>query len=54
MATQTVPSRFVLEFDWRGLRLDQNIGSSSEVNRRVDEFLGERVPAVDFPHGDLT
>ena len=28
-----VPSRFVLEFDWRGLQLDEDTWSSSKVNR---------------------
>jgi hypothetical protein len=29
----------VLEFVWRGLRLDEDIGSRSQVNRLVSEFL---------------
>jgi hypothetical protein len=49
-----VPSRCVLEFVWRGLRLDEDIGSGSEVNRLVSELLGESLPPVDFAHGDLT
>jgi len=35
----TVLSRSVLEFVWRGLRLDKDIGSGSEVNRLVSELL---------------
>src|SRR6266850_4684993 len=49
-----VPSRFVLEFVWRGLRLDEDIGSGSEVNRLVSELVGQGLPSVDFAHGDLT
>ena len=49
-----MPSRCVLEFVWRGLRLDEDIGSGSEVNRLVSELLGESLPSVDFAHGDLT
>ena len=49
-----VPSRCVLEFVWRGLRLDEDIGSGSEVNRLVSELPGESFPSVDFAHGDLT
>ena len=32
----------------------EDIGSGSEVNRLVSEFLGEGLPPVDFAHGDLT
>jgi hypothetical protein len=35
----SVLSRSVLEFVWRGLRLDKDIGSGSEVNRLVSELL---------------
>jgi hypothetical protein len=49
-----VPSRCVLEFVWRGLRLDEDIGSGREVNRFVSELLGESLTSVDFAHGDLT
>jgi hypothetical protein len=35
-----VPSRFVLEFVWRGLRSEEDTGSGSEVNRLVSELLG--------------
>jgi hypothetical protein len=49
-----VPSRFVLEFDWRGLRLDEDTWSGSKVNRLIGEFLGQVLPSVDFAHGDLT
>jgi hypothetical protein len=49
-----VPSRCVLEFVWRGLRLDEDIGSGGEVNRLVSELLGEGLPSIDFAHGDLT
>jgi len=43
-----VPSRFVLEFDWRDLRLDEDTWSGSKVNRRIGEFLGQAVPSVHF------
>src|ERR1700720_2989778 len=49
-----VPSRFVLEFDWHGLRLDEDTWSSSKVNRVIGEFLGQALPSVDFAHSDLT
>jgi hypothetical protein len=35
-----VLSQSVLEFVWRGLRLDKDIRSGSEVNRLVSELLG--------------
>jgi hypothetical protein len=44
----------VLEFDWRGLGLDEDRWSSSKVNRLIGEFLGQALPSVDFAHGDLT
>jgi hypothetical protein len=34
--------------------LDEDIGSSSEVNWLVSELLGESLPSVDFAHCDLT
>ena len=34
-----VPSRFVVEFVWRSLRLNEDIGSGSEVNRLVSELV---------------
>ena len=49
-----VPSRFVLEFDWRGLRSDEDRWSGSKVNRVIDEFLGQALPSVHFAHSDLT
>ena len=49
-----VPSRFVLEFDWRGFRLDEDTWSGSKVNRLIGEFLGEALPSVHFAHRDLT
>jgi len=49
-----VPSRFVLEFDWRSLRLDEDTWSGSKVNRLIGEFLGEALPSVHFAHRDLT
>ena len=49
-----VPSRFVLEFDWRGLRLDEDTWSGSKVNRLIGEFVGQALPSVHFAHGDLT
>jgi hypothetical protein len=51
---QRVPSRFVLEFDWRGLRLDEDTWSGSKVNRLIGEFLGQALPSVHFAHRDLT
>jgi hypothetical protein len=49
-----VPSRFVLEFDWRGLRLGEDTWSGSKVNRLIGEFLGQALPPVHFAHRDLT
>ena len=49
-----VPSRFVLEFDWRGFRLDEDTWSGSKVNRLIGEFLGQALPSVHFAHRDLT
>src|SRR5260370_22615828 len=49
-----VPSRFVLEFDWRGLRLDEDPWSGSKVNRLIGEVLGQALPSVHFAHRDLT
>jgi hypothetical protein len=49
-----VPSRFVLEFDWRGLQLDEDTWSGSKVNRLSGEFLGQALPSIDFAHCDLT
>src|SRR5437764_11255355 len=53
-AAVPVPSRFVLEFDWRGLRSDEDTWSGSKVNRLIGEFLGQAVPSVHFAHSDLT
>jgi hypothetical protein len=39
VAVAEVPSRFVLEFVWRGLRLDEDTESGSKVNRLISEFL---------------
>jgi hypothetical protein len=39
-AALQVLSQSVLEFVWRGLRLDKDIRSGSEVNRLVSELLG--------------
>ena len=49
-----VPSQFVLEFGWRSLRFNEDIGSGREVNRLVGELACQRLPSVDFAHGDLT
>src|SRR5262249_24212375 len=49
-----VPSRFVLEFVWRDLRFDEDIGSRSEVNRLVSELVHQGLPSVDFAHRNLT
>jgi Protein of unknown function (DUF1153) len=49
-----VPSRFVLEFDWRGLRLDEDTWLGSKVNRLIGEFVGQALPSVHFAHRDLT
>ena len=51
---EPVPSQFVLEFAWRGLRLYKDIGSGSEVNRLVSELMGQGLRSVDFAHRDLT
>jgi hypothetical protein len=32
---------FVLEFDWPGLRLNEDTWSGSKVNRLIGEFVGE-------------
>jgi hypothetical protein len=52
--SRRVPSRFVLEFDWRGLRLDEDTWSGSKVNRLIGEFVGQALPSVHFAHRDLT
>src|ERR1700751_4776689 len=39
---------------WRGLRLDEDIGSGSEVNRVIGEVLAEGLPSIDASHDDLT
>ena len=39
---------------WRGLRLNEDIGSGSQVNWLASELLGESLPSVDFAHCDLT
>src|ERR1700720_4507964 len=49
-----VPSRFVLEFDWRSLRLDEDTWSGRKVNRLIGEFLRQALPSIDFAQGDLT
>src|ERR1700736_6453137 len=49
-----VPSRFVLESDWRGLRLDEDTWSGSKVNRLIGEFLRQALPSIDLAQGDLT
>ena len=51
---QQVPSRFVLEFDWRGLRSDEDTWSGSKVNRLIGEFLDQALPSIHFAHSDLT
>jgi hypothetical protein len=51
---EEVPSRFVLEFDWRGLRLEEDTWSGSKVNRLIGEFVGQALPSVHFAHRDLT
>ena len=37
----------------RHLRCDEVIGSSGQVNALRNELLGERLPTIDFAHGDL-
>jgi hypothetical protein len=49
-----VPSGMWLELVWRALRSYEGIVSGGEVNRRIDWFGGERLPAVDLAHVDLT
>ena len=51
---EPVPSRFVLEFDGRSLRLDEDRWSGSKVNRLIGEFAGQAAPSVHFAHRDLT
>jgi hypothetical protein len=34
--------------------LNEDIGSGSEVNRLVSELVFQRMPSVNFAHGDLT
>src|ERR1700732_1244129 len=38
-----VPSRFVLEFDWRGPRLDDDTWSGSKANRLIGGVLTRRL-----------
>src|SRR5215471_10286990 len=54
ISAEQVPSRFVLEFVWRGLRFDEDIGSGSEVNRLVSRSIYQGLPSVDFAHRNLT
>src|SRR3712207_4906695 len=49
-----VPSRRLLELSLARLRRDEATGSGGKVNRQVGRPLGERLPAVDLAHGDLT
>ena len=49
-----VPSGMWLELVWRALRSYEGIVSGGEVNRLIDWFGGERLPAVDLAHVDLT
>ena len=39
---------------WRDLQQGEAIGSCGEVNWLIDGFCGERFPAIDFAHADLT
>jgi hypothetical protein len=50
----SVPSRIVLEFGVARLREHESIRSGSEVNWLIDGSEGERLPTIDFAHGDLT
>ena len=52
--TVTVPSLFVLEFSLGNLRPSKDIGLGSAVNRLVGELVFQRMPSVNFTHGDLT
>src|SRR5260370_960711 len=49
-----VPAGFVLEFDWRGLRLEADTWSGCKVNRLIGGFLGQALPSVHFAHRDLS
>ena len=49
---EPVPSRFVLEFDGRSLRLVEDRWSGSKVNRLIGEFVRQAVPSVHFAHRD--
>ncbi len=51
---RAVPSGMWLELVWRALRSYEGIVSGGEVNRLIDWFGGERLPAVDLAHVDLT
>ncbi len=48
-----VPDRAVLELGCGASRQVEGIGSGGERNRLSDGF-GERLPAVNLPHADLT
>ena len=50
----TVPFGMWLESVWRDLRSYEGIVSGCEVNRLIDWFRGERLPAVDLAHVDVT
>src|ERR1700760_1435094 len=39
---------------WRGLRLDEDIGSGSEVNWVIGGVVAEGLPSIDASHDDLT
>ena len=39
---------------WRNLQRHEVIGSSGEVNWLIDGPCGERLPAIDLAHVDLT
>jgi hypothetical protein len=49
-----VPSGKWLELVWRILREHEGIVSGCKVNRLIDGFCGERLPAIDLSHVDLS
>jgi hypothetical protein len=48
------PVAGVVGFVWRDLRKHQDIESGGEVNWLIDELRGQRLPAIDLAHVDLS
>ena len=51
---EKVPSGKWLELVWRILREHEGIVSGCKVNRLIAGLYGERLPAIDLSHVDLT